>query len=196
MDTLTTSRAQFLTRGMAGGVVLVAGGSLLAYTASSARAQASGDVEIAKLAATAELLGIDFYAKAIKSGKFKADQLAYLQAAMENEQAHYDFLAGAIGSGAPKGVKFKYPAGTFATAKSIAGTGVALEGAFVGAYLGAVEALESVDLKAAAAQVGANEAQHLTTFTRLEAGMLVPNPAFPESITAKQALAAVTPFLA
>ena len=67
----------------------------------------------------------------------------------------------------------------------------------MGAYLGAVEALASNDLKAVAAQIGANEAQHLTTLTRLGAGgTLVPNPSFPKSITAKQATAAVTPFLA
>jgi hypothetical protein len=94
-------------------------------------------------------------------------------------------------------VKFRYPAGTFASAKSIATTGVALETAFVGAYLGAVEALESNDLKAVAGQVGANEAQHLTVLQSLGAGnKLVPNPSFPESITAAQATEAVTPFLA
>ena len=53
------------------------------------------------------------------------------------------------------------------------------------------------DLKAVAGQIGANEAQHLTTFKRLSAGnTLVPNPSFPDSLTAKQATAAVTPFLA
>jgi rubrerythrin len=182
---------------MKGGLALVAGGSLLGVAAGPALGQASGDVAIAKLAATAELLAIDVYGRAIDTGFFKADVLAYMEAARQNEQDHYDALAWVIGSAAPKGVKFTYPAGTFASAKSIAATGVALETAFVGAYLGAVEALESNDLKAVAGQIGANEAQHLTTFTRLEnGGMLVPNPSFPDSLTAAQATAAVTPFLA
>ncbi len=45
--------------------------------------------------------------------------------------------------------------------------------------------------------MGANEAQHLATFKRLAAGdTLAPNPSFPKSLTATQATAAVTPFLA
>ena len=71
--------------------------------------------------------------------------------------------------------------GTFASAKSIAATGVALETAFVGAYLGAVEALTSNDLKAVAGQIGANEAQHLTTFKRLDGGQHPrPQPLLPQ----------------
>jgi rubrerythrin len=195
--TMTTSRGEFLTRGMKGGLALVAGGAVLGVAAGPALGQASGDVAIAKLAATAELLAIDVYSKAIKTGFFTGDVLAYMEAARQNEQDHYDALAKVLGAQAPKGVKFTYPAGTFKDAGTIAKTGVALETAFVGAYLGAVEALKDDDLKGVAALVGANEAQHLTTFKRLAAGnTLVPNPSFPKSLTAKQATAAVTPFLA
>ncbi len=195
--TTETSRGEFLSLGMKGGLALAVGGSILGVAAGPAFAQAGGDVAIAKLAATAELLAIDVYGRAIATGFFTADVLAYMEAARQNEQDHYDALAGVLGSAAPKGVKFMYPAGTFAGAKSIAATGVALETAFVGAYLGAVEALESNDLKGVAGLIGANEAQHLTTFKRLEAGnTLVPNPSFPDSLTAAQATAAVTPFLA
>ena len=195
--TSSINRGQFLTVGMKGGLALVAGGSLLAATAGSALGAETGDIAIAKLAATAELLAIDFYGKAIAAGKFSGDQLAYLAAAKKNEQDHYDALAGILGAAAPKGIKFKYPAGTFASVKSVATTGTALETAFVGAYIGAVEALKSNDLKATAGLVGANEAQHLTTFKRIAAGdTLVPNPSFPDGLTAAQATAAVTPFLA
>lgn len=195
--TTTTSRGEFLSLGMKGGLALVAGGAVLGAAAGPALGQASGDVAIAKLAATAELLAIDFYGRGIATGFFTGDELAYLKAARGNEQDHYDALAEVLGSAAPTNIMFMYPAGTLKSAKSIATTGVALETAFVGAYLGAVEALKSNDLKAVAGQIGANEAQHLTTFKRLEnGGMLVPNPSFPDSLTAKQATAAVTPFLA
>lgn len=195
--TNTLSRGAFLTNGMKGGLALVAGGSLLAATSGAALGADTGDVAIAKLAATAELLAIDFYGRAIATGTFKGDQLAYLSAAKKNEQDHYDALAGILGKAAPKDVMFKYPAGTFASVKSVAATGVALETAFVGAYIGAVEALKSNELKATAGLVGANEAQHLTTFKRIEAGdMLVANPSFPDGLTAAQATTAVTPFLA
>lgn len=194
--TMQTSRAEFLTLGAKGGLALVAGGAVLGAAAGPALGQANGDVAIAKLAATAELLAVDVYTRAIGTGFFTGDVLAYMQAARQNEQDHYDALAKVLGKAAPKGVMFQYPSGTFASAKSIAATGVALETAFVGAYLGAVEALSSNELKAVAGQIGANEAQHLTTFKRLKAGALVPNPSFPASLTATQATAAVTPFLA
>ena len=195
--TTTTSRGEFLSLGMKGGLALVAGGAVLGMATGPALGQASGDVAIAKLAATAELLAIDFYGKGIGTGFFTGDELAYMNAAKQNEQDHYDALAKVLGSAAPKNLMFTYPGGTLASAESVAKTGVALETAFVGAYLGAVEALTSNDLKAVAGQIGANEAQHLTTFKRLaNDGMLVPNPSFPSSLTAKQATAAVTPFLA
>ena len=194
----TTSRGEFLSRGAKGGLVLVVGGSLLAVAAGPALGQSGGggDTDIAALAATAELLALDFYTKAIEQGGFEGSELAYLEAAKQNEQDHYDALADVLGDAAPSGISFKYPNGTFASKKSIAATGVALETAFVGAYMGAVEALKSNDLKGVAALVGANEAQHLTTFKRLEAGALVPNPSLPMVLTAEEATAAVTPFLA
>ena len=117
---MTTSRGEFLTAGMRGGLALVAGGSLLAVTAGTAAAKDTGDVAIAKLAATAELLAIDFYGRAIQRGGFTGDVLAYMEAARQNERDHYAALAAVIGSGAPKGVRFRYAAGTFASAASIA----------------------------------------------------------------------------
>ncbi len=193
-----TSRGEFLSRGAKGGLVLVVGGSLLAVAAGPALGQGGGggDTDIAALAATAELLAIDFYTKAIEAGTFEGSELAYLEAAKQNEQDHYDALAGVLGDAAPSGVAFKYPGGVFSSRTSIATTGAALEEAFVGAYMGAVAALQSNELKGVAALIGANEAQHLATFKRLAAGAFVGNPSLPTVLTAEQALAAVTPFLA
>ena len=120
----------------------------------------------------------------IDTGIFKADDLAYLTAARQNEQDHYDALAKVLGAHAPKNLTFTYPMGTFDSDKSIADTGTALETAFVGAYMGAIPALVDNGLKEVAAQIGANEAQHLTTFKSLAAGgTLVPNPSFPKALT-------------
>jgi rubrerythrin len=210
--TTTTSRSQFLSRGAKGGLVLAVGGAVLAVAAcgddddegaaattagSTTAAEPVDDVAIAKLAATAELLAVDFYGMGIASGLFKDDVLAYMTASQKNEQDHYDALAKVLGMEAPKDLTFTYPAGTFDSAKSIATTGAALEEAFVGAYMGAVTALTDNGLKKVAAQIGANEAQHLTTLKSLAAGgTLVPNPSLPKVLTAAEATAAVTPFLA
>ena len=194
---MDTTRAAFLSRGARGGLALVAGGSLLGLAQGTALGATSADADIAKLAATAELLAIDFYTRAIRSKQFRGDELGYMQAALGNEQAHYQALAGVLGMAAPKNLKFTYPNGSFASARAVGKLGMALETAFVGAYMGAVTALKSNELKGVAAQIGANESRHLSVLTNIAAGgVIVPAPALPKVLTAKQATAAVTPFLA
>ena len=63
----STTRAQFLTRSAKGGLALVAGGAILGLAEGTAFGAISADADIAKLAATAELLAIDFYTHAIDS---------------------------------------------------------------------------------------------------------------------------------
>jgi hypothetical protein len=193
---METTRATFLSRGAKGGLALVAGGSVLALSSGPAFGSVTADTDIAKLAATAELLAIDFYTRSIRSGKLRGAEAAYLAAALQNERDHYAALAGVLGAGAPKNLKFKFPAGTFASARSIGKTGQALETAFVGAYLGAVTALRSNDLKGVAAQIGNNESRHLAILSNIAAGTIVSGPSFPKALTAAQATKAVTPFLA
>lgn len=193
---MDTTRAAFLSRGARGGLALVAGGSLLAIAEGPAFGAIRADADIAKLAATAELLAIDFYKRAIASKKFSGDELGYMAAALGNERAHYKALAGVLGAGAPKGLRFQYPNGAFRSTKAIGTLGQALETAFVGAYMGAVTALESNELKGVAAQIGANESRHLSVLTNIAAGRIVPAPALPKVFTAAQATAAVKPFLA
>ena len=190
-----TTRAQFLARGAKGGVALVAGGSILALAEGTAFAAAS-ETDILKLAATAELLAIDFYTHAIASNKLKGDELGYLAAAMKNERAHYAAIKGVLKSATPKDLMFTYPSGSFASRKSIGKLGEALETAFVGAYMGAVTAFKSNELKGIAAEIGACESRHLSVLTNIAANAIVAAPNLPKVLTAKQATAAVKPFLA
>ena len=189
------SRAEFLSRGGKGGLALVAGGTMLAFAQGTAMGAITTDVDIAKLAATAELLAIDFYTHAINSKQLKGDELSYLVGAKENEIAHYDALEGVLKSATPKDLKFTYPTGSFASRKSIGMLGQALETAFVGAYMGAVTALTSNELKGVAAEIGACESRHLSVLTNIAANAIVPAPDFPKVLTAAQATAAVKPFL-
>lgn len=192
-----TSRATFLGRGARGGLALVAGGGVLAsVTGTALGASTAGDSDVAKLAATAELLAIDFYGRALASGKFSGAEQAYMAAALRHEKGHYAALAGVLGKAAPKGLAFTYPRGTFASAKAIGKLGQALETAFVGAYLGAVTALRSNELKGVAAQIGASESRHLAILSNIAAGTIVSGPSFPKPLTAPAATKAVTPFLA
>ncbi len=190
-----TTRAQFLARGTKGGLALVAGGSILGLAEGTAFGAVTADTDIAKLAATAELLAIDFYGQAIASKKLKGDELSYLVGALGNERAHYAALKGVLKTATPAGLKFTYPKGAFDSRKSIGTLGQALETAFVGAYMGAVTALKSNDLKGVAAAIGACESRHLSVLTNIAAGSIVPAPDLPKVLTAAQATAAVSPFL-
>jgi hypothetical protein len=96
----------------------------------------------------------------------------------------------------PSGLKFGYPRGAFDSRKSIGMLGQALETAFVGAYMGAVTALKSNELKGVAAQIGACESRHLSVLTNIAANAIVPAPDLPKVLTASQATAAVSPFIA
>jgi len=164
MTDLDSTRGQFLRNSAKGTVGLVAGGSLLAMTTGSAFAQdgpTMGDVEIAKVAATAELLAIDVYTRAINSGIFSGATRRYLINARKNERDHYDALKGVLGAETPKGLKFKYAAGQFRSASKIVDLGVTLETAFVRAYITAAKGLSVPGLRLVAAQIGASEASHL-----------------------------------
>ena len=99
---METTRADFLSRGAKGGLALVAGGSVLALTNGPALGSVTADTDIAKLAATAELLAISFYTRSIKSGKLKGAEAAYLAAALQNEKDHYNALAGVLGKAPPR----------------------------------------------------------------------------------------------
>jgi len=174
MNTADLSRAEFLRAGAKGGIALVVGGAVLATaTGSASAATATGDIAIAKLAATAELLAIDFYTQSINSGVFGGRRTRYLEGARSNELDHYNALAGLIGADAPKGLKFKYPSGTFGARDAASNLGIALETAFIGAYLGAIRALVSPDLKVVAGQICANEWGHLIVFTDILTGLPV-----------------------
>ena len=190
-----TTRAQFLTRGAKGGLALLAGGAVLGLAEGVALGAPASDADIAKLAATAELLAIDFYTQAIASKKLTGDELSYLVGAKENEVAHYAALKGVLKSATPAGLHFHYPAGSFGSRTSIGKLGEALETAFVGAYMGAVGALSSNALKSVAAEIGACESRHLSVLTNIAANAIVPAPSFPVVLSAAKATAAVTPFI-
>ena len=191
---METTRADFLSRGAKGGLALVAGGSVLAMTNGPAFGSVAADTDIAKLAATAELLGSLLHALDPVPEARGAEAYTWPPRS-RTRRTHYKALAGVLGRAAPKNLRFKFPAGTFGSARSIGRTGQALETAFVGAYLGAVKALKSNDLKA----VAAHRQQRVAAPgdpVHIAAGTIVSGPSFPKALTAAQATRAVTPFLA
>ena len=151
--TAGVSRGKFLHNAAKGGLVLVGSGGVLA--AAEGVAFASGpttsDVKTLQAAYVAESLAVVVYSAIIANfSKFTHPKLQnkdYFVAALKNEKDHKAFLKSALGSKTPAEPTFKIPASVTKTGQSLLDTGVALETAFVEAYLGAVETLSSTDLK-------------------------------------------------
>jgi hypothetical protein len=108
-----------------------------------------------------------------------------LKRARLNEREHYNEMSEILSaSGQTPAVAsdfdFTYPKGAFASKSSIAKLGVRLEAAVLGAYLGAVEGLQTNALKQPVAQIAASEAEHLSVLMRLSGrspiGIALPRP--------------------
>lgn len=187
------SRAELLSRSARTGAALLVAGTALGPLASSAAADVFDDNDLSylRLLVGTELLGIDFYTTAIGAKHLGAVGTRYLKQALLNEKEHYRSLARAMteSNAVPAtadDVDFAYPERTFTSAAEIVKAAARLETTFVGAYLGAVDAVHANSLKQPLAKIAANQAQHLATFTQ----MLGRSPfalSFPASLAIEQA---------
>jgi len=178
------NRASFLASGARGATAVALGATtagLLAEGALAAPAQTTAvgplsdaDLALARLAVGAEILAVEFYTQAIAAKKFGATGTKNLKRALFNEQEHLKAVSGVI-SGAGQtpttadDFDITFPKDSFASRGSIAKLGVALETAFVGAYLGSVASFADPDLRQMAARIAASESHHLSYFGQLAA---------------------------
>jgi len=190
------SRGKFLSNAAKGSFVLATSGGVLAAVSADAYASSRPAVQGAYIA---ESLAVYIYSAIIKDfGVFshpKLNNKDYFEAALKNEKDHKAFLASALGSKTPTGLKFKIPASVTKSGQSLLNTGVALETAFVKAYLGAVESFSTTDLKLIAAKVAADEATHFSFFDAAAGGHGV-LPSLPGTQSIKATEAQLKPFLA
>jgi hypothetical protein len=196
------SRGRFLRDAAKGGIVLAGAGGVLASVEGVALAAGptASDVNTLQAAYTAESLAVYVYTAILANfTKFQHPALHnkdYFQAALEDEKAHKAFLASALGSSTPKltNASFVIPASVTKTGQSLLNTGVALETAFVEAYLGASSTLSSAELRLIAAKVAANEATHFSFFDAAAGGHGV-LPAVPSTATIPATVNKLKPFL-
>jgi hypothetical protein len=145
------------------------GGSAVGALAPSARAAVpDGDLAYARLLVGLELLSLDFYSAALRSGNY--DPGLELRRARAAEKQHYDAVASVLADAGQvpataQDIDFSYPRGSFDSHRSIALLAVRLESLSLGAYLGAVRALETPEFRNHAARAAASEAQHLSVFS-------------------------------
>jgi len=197
----TVSRGQFLRNTAKGGLVLATSGGVLASVSGVALAgTTSSDISTMQAAYTAESLAVYVYTAILANfTKFSHPKLQnkdYFQHALEDEKAHKAFLGKALGAKAPKltNASFQIPASVLKSGQSLLNTGVALETAFVEAYLGASNTFSSADLRLVAAKVAANEATHFSFFDAAAGGHGV-LPAVPSTATIPATVAKLKPFL-
>ena len=198
------SRGQFMKNAAMGTVALVgSGGVIAAVNTSSAFAGSSlssSDIGALQAAYTAESLAVYVYSAILANfTKFTAPKLQnidYFQAALADEKAHKAALAGVLGSKTPKltNASFTIPSSVLKTGQTLLNTGVALETAFVEAYLGASSTLSSADLRLVAAKIAANEATHFSFFDAAAGGHGV-LPAVPSTATIPATVNKLKPFL-
>ena len=196
------SRGQLLSRGAKGGAALVVAGSALGRFVDTAAAAPlpTADLAYARLLVGAELLASDFYSQAIAAANAGPTVAGYLKRAYANEQEHYQSVAEIVsGAGLTPAVSgdidFSYPAGTFDSQGSIVKFAAQLEGTVLGAYLGAIDGIQTDSLKAGLARIAACEAQHSAYFTSARGGKAF-SLSFPPALTIDQASNALDAFTA
>ena len=152
--------------------ILRAGAALTAVAATAGfpgvfgltRAFAADDdpQTILNVAATAETFAVTHYYRAIQELKFSEGELAYMNAAMESELIHLEFLN--ANGGKALAEEFYFPEGTFKDKKMLGTVTAVAETVFVGAYLAATRRFAELSqplLSMVASQVAVVEGQHL-----------------------------------
>lgn len=119
------------------------------------------DVEILNSALDLELMAVAAY----KAGaaKLKGSALQAGKLFLEQEQEHADGLAAAIkdADGTPNRAKSSYDLPRFASQEQVLRFAVVLENTAIAAYIDALPKLGKGDLRATAAAITSNEAEHL-----------------------------------
>ena len=163
------SRAGLLRRGVAGGGGLLLSGSVASVFATTAGAAATPDSDLAylRLLVGAELLAADFQGQALAGGKLAPAVARAVKRMRADEKAHYNSLSTLIaGAGqvpaTSDDINFTYPKRSFGSEASMLKLASSLETLTLGAYLGAVENIQTPQLRLPIGQIAANEAQHVS----------------------------------
>jgi rubrerythrin len=163
-----------LRRGAVGGGAVLVSASGLAAVAPLARADTPPDADLAylRLLIAAELLAVDFQSRALTTGKLRREDHSLIRRIRSDESDHYKRLARLLTAAGQtpataNDINFSYPKGSFHSQGSILALAGRLEHLMLGAYLGAVESVETPSLRLPIGQIAANEAQHQSALAAL-----------------------------
>jgi ferritin-like protein len=193
------SRAALVRRGALGSAGVLLGSSVrLVDPPAATAAIPDGDLAYLRVLLALELLLADYEAQALASGKLGRRSTALMRQLRQDDLAHVAGLSALLtGSGqtptTADDIDFSYPRQSFATQGSIVKLGWTLSRLALGGYLGAVEKLETSELRGPIAQIAANEAQHLSALAQLEGRPLV-GKAFAASLSIDEVSSALDRF--
>jgi ferritin-like protein len=166
---------------LARGAVLLASGGILGAAGpadAAATAPPDGDLAYLMLLVGVELLKLDYGRRAVAANRLGAAPAHAVKPLVRADRRHYAGLA-ALVSGAGQtpatagDVDFSYPRGSFGTQGAILELGRTLSTLAVGAYLGAVQKVQTPELRLPLGQIAANEAQQAGAFGQLLGGHVV-----------------------
>jgi len=188
----TTTRLGFLKGAAAAGAGAAGLGALgpaAAFARRRPHGPTKGDVEILQAAQIAEALAVTTYSNIIATAPFfknlESDDQGYLMAALQEEMSHYLLEEGLTHK--PAGfTSFYYPAKMFADAQTTLNTLVALEDAFIAAYLVGVREFSTADLRVTAARIMGIESDHRTLARVVAPGVAAADGGPIESVTGIQ----------
>lgn len=192
----TLRRDQLLRRAaLAGGALLVP--AVLAGPAGAAT-PTDNDLAYMRLLVAAELLAADFQRKALANARLSHRPKTTIKKMAADDRAHYAKLAELLtAAGQPPAtagdIDFSYPRGSFASQASILKVGAEIKSLLLGTYLGAVENVETAELRLPVGQIAANEAQHAAALAALR-GRAVIGRAFAPVLQIDAASAALDRF--
>jgi NAD(P)-dependent dehydrogenase (short-subunit alcohol dehydrogenase family) len=148
------------------GAGLLAGGAVLGFAPAAFAAVPDEDLAYVRLLIGVELLEVDFQNQALASGQLDPQTGRVLRTIAAQEKAHLTGLsvlvtnAGQVPATADD-VDFAYPKGTFASAARVQRLAETIETLALGAYLGAVENVQTAAWRLPLGQIAASEARHV-----------------------------------
>lgn len=170
----TLTRSALLRRGAGAGSVLALGGLGAAVLAPPAGAMTFPDVDLSylRLLTAAELLALDCEGRALSAGFLAGDAKGIVAKAHADDVAHYAALVDLLGKGnvvaaTADDIDFSYPKGSFASEASILELANTIAQLVLGAYVGALENLETPLVRLPVAQIAANESQQVAALASL-----------------------------
>jgi hypothetical protein len=184
------NRAALLRRAAGASVLL---GALPLARPAHAATVPDGDLAYLRLLVAAELLKGELEARA--AGGLRAAAARVVRRMHADDSTHYAALAALMSdAGQPPAtaadIDFAYPRGSFASERSIVALAARVATLTLGAYLGALQDVQTPALRLPLGQIAANEAQHVSALEQLR-GRPAIGAAFARSLRIDAASAAL-----